>query len=120
MGAYSGHPAKRIRLLLLVLGLVIVVAACGGNNAIPAATSGTSQPPTSGIIATPTSDTLSRGEVARLFHYDRRRPLAITKLGLTARLPPARELDGVTVHSITYASPKGGEVPALVVVPKGK
>jgi uncharacterized protein len=26
----------------------------------------------------------------------------------------------VTVHSITYASPKGGEVPALVVVPKGK
>lgn len=63
---------------------------------------------------------LSRGEVVRLFHYDRRRPLAITKLGLTARLPPARELEGVTVHSLTYASPKGGEIPALVAVPKGK
>jgi hypothetical protein len=111
-----------MRLLLLVLGIVgVVVAACGRNNeASPAATSGTSLPPTSGTIATLTSDTLSRGEVARLFHYDRRRPLAITRLGLTAKLPPARDLDGVTVHSITYASPKGGEVPALVVVPKGK
>jgi dienelactone hydrolase len=111
--AHSGHLARRLGLLLLVLVIVsVVVAACGGNDASPAATSGT--------IATPTSDTLSRGEVARLFHYDRRRPLAITRLGLTARLPPARELDGVTVQSITYASPKGGEVPALVVVPKGK
>ena len=27
---------------------------------------------------------------------------------------------GVTVHSITYASPKGGRVPALVLVPEGK
>jgi uncharacterized protein len=120
MGAYSDHLAKRFGLLLLVLGMVsVVVAACGRTNeASPAATPGTSPPPTSGT-ATPTSPTLSRGAVARLFHYDRRRPLAITRLGLTARLPPARELDGVTVHSITYASPKGGEVPALVVVPKG-
>jgi uncharacterized protein len=104
-----------------LLGIVcVVVAACAGNDASPAVTSGSRPPRTSGAIATPTSDTLPRGEVARLFHYDRQRPLAITKLGLTARLPPARELDGVTVHSITYASPKGGEVPALVVVPKGK
>jgi hypothetical protein len=81
--AHSGHPAKRFSRLLLVLGIVIVVAACGKNNqASPAATSGTSPPPPSGTIVTPTSATLSRGEVARLFHYDRRRPLAITKLGL--------------------------------------
>jgi dienelactone hydrolase len=119
--AHSGHLAKQFSLLPLVLGIVsVVVTACGGNDASPAATSGSSPPPTSGTIAVPTSDTLSRGEVARLFHYDRRRPLAITRLGLTARLPPARELDGITVHSITYASPKGGEVPALVVVPKGR
>jgi dienelactone hydrolase len=120
VGAHNGHLAKRFRLVLLVLGIVsVVVAACGGNDASPAATSGSTPPPTAST-ATPTSSTLSRAEVARLFHYDRRRPLAITRLGLTARLPPARELDGVAVHSITYASPKGGEVPALVVVPKGK
>jgi uncharacterized protein len=121
VGAYSGHLAKRFSLLLLVLGMVsVVVAACGGNDASPAATSGTSPPPTSGTTAIPTSDTLSRGEVARLFDYDRRRPLGITRLGLTARLPPARELGGVTVDSITYASPQGGEVSALVIVPRGK
>jgi hypothetical protein len=121
MGAYSGHPAKRFGLLLLVLGIVgVVVAACGGNDASPTASSGSSPPPTSATSGTRTSDTLSRGEVARLFDYDRRRPLAITKLGSYTGRVPAEQLDGVTIHSITYASPKGGEVPALVVVPKGK
>ena len=120
MRAHSGHLARRFS-LLLVLGIVGVVAACGRNEASPAATSGSRPPPPSRTSATPTSDTLSRAEVARLFHYDRRLPLAITRIGLNAaRVPPARELDGVTIHSITYASPKGGEVPALVVVPKGK
>lgn len=86
MGADSGHPAKRFSLLLLVLGIVSV-AACGTNNeASPAATSGSSQPPTSATIVTPTSDTLSGGEVARLFHYDRRRSLAITRLGPGSRM----------------------------------
>jgi hypothetical protein len=60
---------------------------------------------------------LSRGETANLFNYSRRRPLAITRLGLTTRLS-AQEVRGVTVEAITYASPKGGEVPALLVVPK--
>jgi dienelactone hydrolase len=77
-------------------------------------------PPASGTIATPTSDTLSRGEVARLFHDDRRRPLAITRLGSNTGRLTAQELHGISVESITYASPKGGEVPALVVAPKGK
>jgi uncharacterized protein len=121
MGAYSGHPAKRFGLLLLVLGIVgVVVAACGGNDASPTASSGSSPPSTSATSGTRTSDTLSSGEVARLFDYDRRQPLAITKLGSYTGRVPAEQLDGVTIHSITYASPKGGEVPALVVVPKGK
>jgi dienelactone hydrolase len=120
VGAHSGHLAKRSSLLLLLLGIISVLAACGGDDASPPASSGTGPPRTSGATATPTSGTLSRDEIAKLFNYDRRRPLAITRLGLTARLPPARELGGVTVHSIAYASPKGGEVPALVVVPKGR
>jgi uncharacterized protein len=114
MAAHRRHPATPNRVLILLLGIASVVAACGGNDASPTATT---PPPTSGTTATPTSDTRSRGETAKLFNYDRRRPLAITRLALTTRLS-AQELRGVTVESITYASPKGGEVPALLVVPK--
>jgi hypothetical protein len=70
------------RARVILLGIVcVVVAACAGNDASPAVTSGSRPPRTSGAIATPTSDTLPRGEVARLFHYDRLRPLAIARFG---------------------------------------
>jgi len=114
MAAHRRHPATPNRVLLLLLGIISVLAACGGNDASPTATT---PPPASGTMATPTSDTLSRGEAEKLFNYNRRRPLAITRQALTTRLS-AQELRGVTVESITYASPKGGEVPALLVVPK--
>jgi hypothetical protein len=60
--------------------------------------------------ATPSSS----GDVTRLFDYDRRQPLA------TTTQQTREESDGITVASITYASPKGGEVPALVVLPSGR
>jgi uncharacterized protein len=116
MAAHRRRPATPSALLILLLGLTSVAAACGGNDASPTATT---PPPTSGTTATPTSDTLSRSEAEKLFNYNRQRPLAITRQALTTRLS-ANELRGVTVHSITYASPKGGEVPALLVVPKGR
>jgi uncharacterized protein len=116
MAAHRRHPATPSTLLILLLGITSIAAACGGNDASPTATT---PPPTSGATATPTSDTLSRSEAEELFNYNLRRPLAITRQALTTRLS-ANELRGVTVHSITYASPKGGEVPALLVVPKGK
>jgi uncharacterized protein len=116
MAAHRRHPATPVRVLILLLGIISVVAACGGNDASPTATT---PPPASGATATPTSDTRSRGEAAKLFSYDRRRSLAITRLALTTRLS-ANELRGVTVDSITYASPKGGEVPALLVIPNGR
>jgi hypothetical protein len=62
MGAHRRHPATRNRLLVLVLGLVWVVAACGGPNAGPTATSG--------VAATPTSSAASSGDVTRLFDDD--------------------------------------------------
>jgi uncharacterized protein len=112
MRACGPHPARRTRLLVVVLGIASALAACGNNQASPAATSATTvTPPSSG--ATPPA------KVTRLFAYDRRQPLAITKLGTNTGRLPAQALDGITVESITYASPKGGEVPALVVVPKG-
>jgi dienelactone hydrolase len=116
MAAHRRHPAAPNRVLLLLLGVASAVAACGGTDASPTATT---LPPASGTSATPTSDTLSPGEAEELFDYDRRRPLAIARVGLTTTLS-AQELRGVTVESITYASPKGGEVPALVVLPRGR
>jgi dienelactone hydrolase len=44
------------------------------------------------------------------FEYDRRMPLSIRESGV-------RTIDGAAVHDITYASPKGGRVPAYLVVP---
>jgi uncharacterized protein len=113
MAALRRHPVTPSRLPLLLLGIASVATACGGNHANPTATSGTRPAAASAAPATDTAATLSRGEAARLFDYDQRRPLAITE-------SQARKLDGTTVHSITYASPKGGQVPALVVVPDGK
>jgi dienelactone hydrolase len=106
MGAHRRRRATQRHLLVVVLGLVWVVAACGGPSASPTAPSG--------VAATPTSSAASSGEVTRLFGYDRRQPLAMTTQ------QSREEADGITVASITYASPKGGEVPALLVLPSGR
>jgi dienelactone hydrolase len=116
MAARRRHATTPSRVLILLLGIASVVAACGGNGASPTATT---PPPISATTATAASDTLSHGEAEKLFAYNRRRPLSITSQAMTTRLS-ASELRGVTVQSITYASPKGGEVPALLVIPKGR
>ena len=106
MGAHRCHRATRSRLLALLLGLTWVVAACGGTSARPTATSG--------MAATPTSGAASGGDLQRLFDYDRRQPLQ------TTMQQTREEADGITVASISYASPKGGEVPALMVIPNSR
>lgn len=52
-------------------------------------------------------------ELVRHFDYDQKAPLGIREIGVTHRTQ-------VTIHDITYDSPKGGVVPAFLVVPKGK
>ena len=47
------------------------------------------------------------------FDYDKSAPLDIKTIGTDKR-------GDVTIYDITYASPKGGVVPAYLVVPKGK
>lgn len=47
------------------------------------------------------------------FDYDKNAPLDVKTLGSEKR-------GDVTIYDITYASPKGGLVPAYLVVPKGK
>lgn len=52
-------------------------------------------------------------EMLAHFDYDKTAPLGIKEIGVEKR-------GDVTIHDITYVSPKGGVVPAYLVVPKGK
>src|SRR2546426_2220387 len=52
-------------------------------------------------------------ELIRHFDYDQKAPLGIKEMGVERR-------GDIAIHDITYASPKGGVVPAYLVVPKGK
>jgi cephalosporin-C deacetylase-like acetyl esterase len=47
------------------------------------------------------------------FDYDQKAPLDLREVGVEQR-------GEVAIHDISYASPKGGRVPAYLVVPKGK
>ena len=52
-------------------------------------------------------------EMLRHFEYDRKAPLEIKHIGVQRRAQ-------AVVYDLTYASPKGGVVPAYLVVPKGR
>jgi dienelactone hydrolase len=52
-------------------------------------------------------------DLVRHFDYDRQAPLGTKEIGVEHR-------GKVSVHDITYISPKGGLVPAYLVVPQGK
>jgi cephalosporin-C deacetylase-like acetyl esterase len=60
-----------------------------------------------------TATTVSAQDNAHAFDYDANAPLDIQEAGVEHR-------GDVAVHDITYASPKGGRIPAYVVVPDGK
>jgi dienelactone hydrolase len=50
---------------------------------------------------------------SHVFDYNSKAPLDMQEAGVEHR-------GGVAIHDISYASPKGGRVPAYLVVPKGK
>jgi dienelactone hydrolase len=52
-------------------------------------------------------------ELVRHFDYDKRFSIGLKEIGVERR-------GDIAIHDITYASPKGGLVPAYLVVPKGK
>jgi dienelactone hydrolase len=52
-------------------------------------------------------------ELVRHFDYDRQAPIGLKELGVERRA-------NVRIYDITYASPRGGAVPAYLVVPKGR
>lgn len=56
----------------------------------------------------------SYDQLVKRYDYDRRMPLDVKEAGVV------RREGGVRVHDISYASLKGGRVPAYLVVPEGK
>src|ERR1051325_11343783 len=65
------------------------------------------------IVACAVSGFAQDAELVKHFDYDRTAPLNIRHIGVQQRA-------GVTVYDITYDSPKGGAVPAYLVVPEGR
>lgn len=67
------------------------------------------------VILGPMSSVANSQTPEMLAHwdYDKTAPLGIKEVGVEKR-------GDVTIHDITYDSPKGGVVPAYLVVPKGK
>lgn len=65
------------------------------------------------MVLVSTSASAQDAEVLRRFDYDTRAPLDVIELGKERR-------GAAVVHDISYASPKGGPVPAYLVVPEKK
>src|SRR5438270_1743682 len=63
------------------------------------------------LISAPTLRTQD-ADLVRHFDYDQKAPLRIKQIGVQHR-------ERATIYDITYNSPKGGAVPAYLVVPKG-
>ena len=61
----------------------------------------------------PIAATVCGQDNTHAFDYDTKAPLDIREVGVEHR-------GDVAVHDLTYASPKGGRVPAYLVVPDGK
>ncbi len=64
-------------------------------------------------LASVTAAAQSYEDLVKRFDYDRSAALDVREAGV-------RNRGGVTVHDVSYASPKGGRVPAYLVVPDGK
>ena len=118
-------------LILLALTSAILPA-CGQTDTMPAATAGTTPTPAPTVRLMPTTtaapptpapapdstpvESVKQDPVdarsLHLFEYDRQAPLRVREISNVA-------VAGVRIHDIEYASPKGGTVPAFLVVPDG-
>src|SRR5712664_7669 len=66
-----------------------------------------------GILLNSTALLLAQdAEMIYHFDYDQKAPLGTKEVGVEKRC-------GISIYDITYSSPKGGVVPAYLVVPKG-
>lgn len=110
--------ASAVVWLALILTVGCEVAGPAPTPAPPSPTPMPTYPPTP-ILPTstptpplPTATPPHEEFVRRTFAYDRAAPLDIEEVSVSNR-------DGIQVHIISYVSPKGGRVPAYLVVPPG-
>ena len=87
------------------LGLLLLITACSNSISTPVLVERTS---TVRVSDTPTP---MHAEV-RLFDYDYDAPLSVTENSV-------QEQSGFTLYDIHYDSPKGGNVPAYLLIPEG-
>lgn len=98
----------------------LVLAGCAGQNAEPTLTPARSAAAQPTRVTTVEADktvgpggTADQGGASRLFDYDATMPLDVQMA------PTPRQIGDVSVYELTYASPAGGRVPALLVLPDG-
>jgi uncharacterized protein len=114
------------RFMMITMLLVLSLIGCQGTPApvssptVPAPSANTTIPtstPGTTLGDTPAPLTVSpwppaEDEILRPFDYDEQAPLEIEEKSVT-------ELSSYTNLELTYASPKGGRVPATLLVPSG-
>ena len=129
-------PWQVVRSVLGIMGLAGALAACGPVPATPlvaapstpTAVAVATSPPHDTATSTPTLarptatpnlpatiaaiPRLPYAAAVHLFDYDPHMPLDIQEASV-------HTADDVRVHDLSYASPKGGRVPAYLVVPQG-
>lgn len=122
-------PIPIIIALLLILSLIVVGCSSSAPSAETPQPSDQPSPPdvtsvaelqtataspeaSSGASAVPTADTWNYEETLKLFDYDQSAPLDLQEVG-------SEEKKDITIHDISYASPKGGRVTGYLIVPKG-
>ena len=98
-----------MRRYALMASLLTLLAACSGPVSTPVVVQAT---PTLSASATSTLEVETKDPDLGLFAYDANEPVSITENQVLQK-------EGYTVHSISYLSPKGGDVPAYLVVPEG-
>ncbi|HEX3126762.1 MAG TPA: prolyl oligopeptidase family serine peptidase, partial [Thermoanaerobaculia bacterium] len=80
------------------LALALVLAACGADTAVSSSAS---------------SPARTNGDLLKLFEYDPSAPL-------DPQVGSSEKKEGYTLQQLTYVSPKGGRVPALLLIPDGR
>jgi dienelactone hydrolase len=100
---------KRLQVILLLFFMFLLVACAGAEEVpLPEATGNSSPEAVAASLATVKAE-----DQLHLFEYDREAPLDIQEEGWTQE-------NGVTRIDFTFASPKGGRVPARLMIPRGE